>query len=167
MAALELEATITATESPHSLSKELPVLSDFPIPDAGVGIDGIVTLGAFLSYSIDVDATFSGSADLDFGVNASLPDSARIVADYHNHSASSASGFDSSDLTPIFNLNNASASVTLSATSKPELKFGFDFDKFGKVDVDVTINLPEASVKLSTISGRSLFLSVRRSAMVD
>ena len=77
-------------------------------------------LGAFLDYSINADCTFSGSASASFGVDARLPDSALIQADYQNHGASSASGLDSAELTPLFHLNNASASVTLSATSKPK-----------------------------------------------
>ena len=114
-----------------------------------------MNLGAFLTYSVSGDCTFSGSASASFGVDASLPDSAVITADYQNHGASSASGFDSTDLTPMFRLNNGSASVTLSATSKPEIKFGFDLYHVGNVDVAVTVDLPEARVTLSAVFGMS------------
>ena len=112
-----------------------------------------MNLGAFLTYSVSGDCTFSGSASASFGVDASLPDNAVITADYQNHGASSASGFDSTELTPMFRLNNGSASVTLSATSKPEIKFGFDLLHIGNVDVAVTVDLPEASVTLTAVSG--------------
>ena len=113
-------------------------------------------LGAFLDYSISADCTFSGSASASFGIDASLPDSALIKADYQNHGASSASGFDSAKLTPMFRLNNASASVTLSATSKPAIKFQFELEDIGNVDMAVRVNLPEASVTISAVSGTSL-----------
>lgn len=112
-----------------------------------------MTLGAFMTYSIEGQCTFSGSANVDFGVDASLPDSAQIVADYNNHGASSATGFNETQLTPLFNLNNGSASVTLSATSKPAIKFGFVLNHIGNVDVDVTFSLPEASVTISAVAG--------------
>ena len=115
-----------------------------------------MNLGAFLTYSVSGDCTFSGSASASFGVNASLPDSAVITADYKNHGASSVSGFDSTDLTPMFRLDNGSASVTLSATSKSEIKFGFDLYHVGNVDVAVTVDLPEASVTLTALSGMSI-----------
>ncbi len=115
-----------------------------------------MSLGASVTYSIMGQGTVSGSASVDFGVNASLPDSALIRADYQNRSASS-SGFEASDLTPMFRLNNASASVTLSAASQPGIKFGVDLKYIGNVDVYVTVNLPEASVTLSAVSGTSLF----------
>lgn len=155
LAALELEATITGTETPQSLSFDHTIFSQ-SIPGAGIEIPEIMRLGAFLDYSISADCTFSGYASASFGVDASLPDSAQIKADYQNHGASSASGFGSTELTPVFHLNNASASVTLSVTSKPEIKFGFDLERIGKLDVAVTVKLPEASVTLSAVSGTSL-----------
>ena len=112
-----------------------------------------MSLGTSVAYSVGGDCTFSGSASASFGVDASLPDGALVKVDYKNHGASSATGFDSTQLTPMFNLNNGSASVKLSATSKPEIKFGFDLYHVGNVDVAVTVNLPEASVTLSAVSG--------------
>ena len=152
LAALELEATITASETPQSLSFDQLIVSQ-PLYGAGIGITDFINLGASLTYTVSGDCKFSGSASATFGVDASLPDSAVITAHYQNHGASSASGFDSTQLTPMFRLNNGSASVTLSATSKPEIKFGFELLHVGNVDVAVTVDLPEASVTLTALSG--------------
>ena len=98
-------------------------------------------------------------------MSASLPDSAMITADYSNHNASSATGFEATELTPMFQLNNASASVTLSATSQPAIRLEFDLKHVGGVEVDLSVNLPEASVTLSAVTGTfffSVFLGDRK-----
>ena len=112
-----------------------------------------MNLGAILTYTIGGDCTFNGSASVDFGVNASIPDSAQILADYNNHGASSASGFGSSQVSPIFHVNNESASMTLSAFSQPEIAFGIELKNVLIVDMAVTINLPELSATLSAEYG--------------
>lgn len=148
LAELELEAVVTSSDKPDSLqySKEL---FSFPIPDAGVEVDGIFKLGATLSYDIGVSSTFAGSATLDFGLQASLPNSAQLVADVQNPDQSSATGWGEGQLTPIFDIKQESASITLSAFSQPKLAFGIELTGVGNVDVAVTIKLPEVSVVLS------------------
>ena len=155
IAALELEAIITATDNPKPLTYDKQLFNG-PVPDAGVVINDIVSLGATLTYTIGGECTFSGSAVVDFGVNASIPDTAQIVADYNNHEASSVSGFGSSQLTPMVPVINASAAMTLSAFSQPMISFGIDIKKIGRVEIDVAVNLPEFNVTLSAETGKSL-----------
>ena len=114
-----------------------------------------MSVGAFLTYSVAGDCTFSGEASASFGVDASLPDGAVVTADYSDHGASSASGFDAVQLTPMFRLDNASASVTLGAISKPEITFGFKMTHIETVDIGVGFNLPEVNVTLTAVSGMS------------
>ena len=125
----------------------------FPIPDAAFKIDDIISVGAFLSYSVGGSCAFSGNAIVDFGVNASVPDSAQIVADYHGQSASSVTGFDASDLTHSFHIGNESATVSLSAYSQPELKLGFELVEVAKVDVTLGVKLPELSANFTAEAG--------------
>lgn len=115
-----------------------------------------MTIGASLIYSISGDCAFSSSAIVDFGVNASLPDSALIVADYGNHGASSTSGFDSSQLTPIFDVKSESASMKLSASSQPAISLGVDLKTIGKFGMTVSFNLPELSATLTVAHGTYL-----------
>lgn len=122
----------------------------------GIVIQGILDLGATLLYSVGGKCTFSGSATVDFGVNASLPDTAQIIADYENNAASSADGFGSSQLMSMFRINNESASMSLSAFSQPEITFGIDLTKIAHVDIDVTFQLPGFNTTLSADYGSCL-----------
>ncbi|KAL6718213.1 hypothetical protein ACLMJK_004301 [Lecanora helva] len=147
-AELEVEATITSSESPDSLQYTKELFS-FPIPDAGIEVEGIFKLGATLSYDVGVSSSFSGSATVDFGLQAAIPDSAQLVADIQNPDQSSANGFGTGDLSPIFDIKKESASVTVAAFSQPKLAFGIELIEVGNIDVAITIKLPEISSTLS------------------
>lgn len=155
-AALELEAIITATDDSQPMTYSKTLFSDL-IPGAGYGIHDIMSIGASLTYTVIGSCAFSGSASMQFGANASLPDSAQIVADYKNHGASSTSGFDSTQVTPLFRMNNESASMNLNAISQPAITFGVDLMKAGKAGMTISVNLPELSTTLSIEHGTCLF----------
>lgn len=149
-AALELEATASASGLlSNSYTKEL---LDLPIPDAGIVIEDLFDLGATLHYSVGGKYSFGGSASVTIGGNISLPDTATIVAD-KQQSGSSATGFGSSQLTPILDVDKASASITLGVFSQPEIHFGIKVLKVGKVDVAVKVKLPDFSTTLKAEYG--------------
>lgn len=100
-ATLELEATMTATYGSNSLGYTKDLVS-IGVPGLGISIPEIINIGATLTYSVGGDCSFSGSATVDFGLQATIPDSAQIVADYENQGASTATGFSGGQLTPIF-----------------------------------------------------------------
>ena len=56
-------------------------------------------------------------------------------------------------MTPLFDITKESASLTLSAFSQPELEFGIELIEIGKVDVGLTVKLPEVSVTLTADYG--------------
>ena len=155
-AALELEATITTTDNPRTLPFNYTVVQDFTIPDAGFKIDDLVSVGAFLSYSVGGSCTFSGDAIVDFGVNASVPDTAQIVADFHGQAASSVTGFDTSDLRHSFHIGNESATISLMAYSQPELKFEVELVEVAEVDITLAVKLPELNASFTAESGMFL-----------
>ncbi|MCJ1458011.1 hypothetical protein MMC28_008380 [Mycoblastus sanguinarius] len=148
LAALELEATITASETPASLQKTVTLFSA-PIPGAGISIDGIFTLGATLEYDVGVTSSFQGSGTIDFGLQVGLPNSALLTADGVNPDSSSAVGFNGGDVTPLFDVKDLSASVTLGAFSQPKLAFGISLVKVGDLDFAITVKLPEVTVTLT------------------
>ena len=150
-AALQLEAIASATREIGSHRFNLDLLHT-ALPDAGISIKDVIDLGVTLDYSVGGDCTFSGSAVVDFGVNASVPDTAVIVMGYEN-GTSQATGFESSTLTPIFDIDNASASVTLSAWSQPKILFGIDLHQVGRLDMAVTMKLPELTAKMTAVYG--------------
>ncbi|KAI4102079.1 MAG: hypothetical protein L6R37_004586 [Teloschistes peruensis] len=147
-AKLELEATVTSSKSPDTLQSSKELFSA-PIPGAGIAVTGIFKLGATVSYEVGTSATFAGTATADFGLSASLPNGAKVVADVNNPSDSSATGWSGSSLTPNFEVTKLSASLTLAAFSQPKIAFGLELVEVGNVDIAVTMKLPEISSTLS------------------
>ena len=155
-AKLELEATITAEKEPETLNPDPIELFSFPIPGAGIEVKGIFKLGATVAYQVGTSATFAGTATVDFGLEASLPDGAQVVADINNPGQSSASGWAGSSLGPIFEVTKLEASITLAAYSQPQISFGITLDHIGDVEVVVGMKLPEISSTLSADYGKSI-----------
>ena len=94
---------------------------------------------------------------MDFGLQARLPDSAQLVANIQDPDSSSATGFGAGSLTPLFDIRKESASLTLAAFSQPELEFGIELIEIGKIDVGLTVKLPEVSVTLTAAYGKLSF----------
>ena len=155
-AKLELEATVNAETSPVSLNPDAIELFRFPIPGVGIAIKGIFSLGATVSYDVGTSATFAGTATADFGLQASLPDGAKVSADIMNPDQSSASGWGGSSLDPIFQVTKIEASLKLSAYSQPKVEFGVKLDNVGDVEIAVAMKLPEISSTLTADYGMSL-----------
>ena len=155
LAKLELEATVTSSKEPESLQESKEIFSA-PIPGAGITVTGIFKLGATVSYDVGTSATFAGTATADFGLQASLPNGAKVVADINNPEDSSATGWQGSSLTPIFEVTKLSASIILAAYSQPKIAFGIELIEVGNVDVAVTMKLPEISSTLSASYGMYL-----------
>ncbi|KAI4116400.1 MAG: hypothetical protein LQ338_007720 [Usnochroma carphineum] len=154
-AKLELETKITASDSPTPLQSTKELFSA-PIPDAGISVPGIFSLGAVVSYDIGVSSTFAGSASMTFGLSASLPDTAALVADVQNPSASSATGFDSGHLEHNFNLTALSAGFTVAAFSQAKLSFGIDITTVGHLDVALALKLPAVEANVTGAYSRPL-----------
>lgn len=147
-----MEAKISAAAGPASLhyEKELFVA---PIPGAGISIPKIFNLGATLAYDVGIDTSFQGTATVDFGVSAGIPNTAQLTADLRNPGASSATGFGEGSLTPLFDVKDMSASVTLLAYSKPKITFGLEIIKIGTANVEVGVKLPQIDVTLTAAYG--------------
>lgn len=118
------------------------------IPEAGISVPKIFDLGAWVSYEVGVSTTFAGSANMTFGVSASVPDTAVVVADFADPSLSSATGFDAGNVDPNFDLQGLSAGVTVAAYSQAKLSFGIDIVKVGKLDIAYGLKLPAIEAKL-------------------
>lgn len=150
---LKLEATISASKSPVSLNPDAIEVFSAPIPGAGLEIGGIFKLGATVAYDVGTSASFSGSASADFGLEASLPDGAKVVADITNPGQSSAVGWAGSSLQPTFEVTKIEASIKLAAYSQPKVSFGITLDHVGDVEVVVELKLPEISSTLAALYG--------------
>lgn len=149
---MELEATVTASKNPLTMQSTKELFS-VPIPGAGIAVTGIFKLGATVSYEVGTSATYAGTATADFGLTASLPNGAKVVADVNNPPASSAIGWHHSSLTPNFGVTQLSASITLAAFSEAKLAIGIELTDVGVVDVAVILKLPEISSAMSAEYG--------------
>lgn len=151
-AVLELEANITASESPARLHYTKELVS-VPIPDAGLSMTGILSVGGHLSYNVDITASIQGTASIGFGSSTGISNSAKITADVKDLDSSTATGFDGYSFTPLFDVKGMSASVTLSVYSQPKLAFGIELLKTKIADVDISVKLPEVNVDLIAAYG--------------
>ena len=151
-AELELEATISASTELFSVEQSKELFA-FGIPEAGIAVTGIFKLGATLSYSVGVSASFSGQGVVYFGLTSSLPNSAKVTADIKNEGGNSAVGFNEATFDPLFDVKSLSATVELVAFSKAKIEFGIEVTKIGKLDVAVTLQVPKVTTTLTAAFG--------------
>ena len=162
LAKLELQSVVTASEAPASLNYTKQLFAA-PIPDVGIVIPHFLELGATIEYDVGVGASLAGSATINYGLSASLPNTAKLTADMEHPEDSSAVGFDSA-VTPIFDVEALSASITLTAFSQPKLVLGIDLDEIGHLDVAFPVKIPELSATLTaTLSKSQLSVPSRES----
>ena len=76
-----------------------------------------------------------------------------MTVDVSNPGDSSADGFQGA-VTPIFEVEELSASVTLSAFSQPKLSFGVEVTGVGHADVALILKLPQVSATLEAAYGK-------------
>ncbi|KAG8530110.1 uncharacterized protein KY384_005592 [Bacidia gigantensis] len=149
-AQLGLEASVTATTK--KLSQTLGYQKEIfsaAIPDAGIKVPGLFTLGAKISYNVGFNASIAGTAKFDFGLKSTLPNTAKAVLNIAGDGDSSATGFDGA-VDPYFDINEISASLKIAVFSKPKISFGIDLTKVGKAEVGVAMKLPELSATVTT-----------------
>ena len=142
-AELEVHAVLKEDANPVAIEYSIPLWSA-PIPDAGITVPDLFELGAFLEYEVGVAAQFRGAAEAAFGLKAELPNSAQVTADISNPGNSSAGGFQGA-ITPVFEIDEFAAAVTVSAFTQPTLKFGIDVTGIGHADVALLLKLPQIS----------------------
>ena len=147
-ATLQMRASLTAKKPVDKLSAKYPVLS-VPVPGAGIGVKGIFTLGATVSYDLAISSSFKGTSEFDFGLRAKLPGTAKVVADAVNSANSAATGFDGYSSQPNFGVHSLTAGASISANTVPKLAFGIDVVNVGRVEVSVSMKLPDVSATLS------------------
>ncbi|KAI4254403.1 MAG: hypothetical protein L6R42_007205 [Xanthoria sp. 1 TBL-2021] len=84
-----------------------------------------------------------------FGITASMPNTAAVIADVRHPSQSSATGFNGSVFDPNFNLKALTASVTVAAFAQPKLSFGVDITKVGHLEIALGVKSPIISATLT------------------
>ncbi|KAL8977887.1 MAG: hypothetical protein Q9205_006403 [Flavoplaca limonia] len=159
-AKLQLDANITAPlGSPDALQHTIELFKA-PVPSAGIVVPKIFSLGAIMSYEVGVSTSFSGSASMAFGITASMPNTAAVIADVRHPRQSSATGFDGGVFDPNFDLKALSASVTVAAFAQPKLSFEVAITRVGKLGIALGVKSPVISATLTGGYSRSLLLAL-------
>ena len=150
VAELEMAAAITGFTRPDELKWEQE-LFNAPIPGAGITVPGILNLGATVKYQIGGRATFSGGAQLNFGLKATIPNGAQIAIDTQHSDQSGATGWEGARLDPLFDVKALDASLKLAASTQPMLIFGVEIVKIAQFDVELILKLPQVQATLDGI----------------
>ena len=151
-AMLELQAKVTASNSPSTLQKDVKLVH-IDIPGASIEVPGLFHIGPQLELDAGFSATIQGDASMNIGLSASLPDSARLTANVVDPTLSTATSFDGS-VKPSFLVNDASASLSLQSYAKLILIFGVDLKGIGTADVSIGVRLPAVNADFTTRYGR-------------
>jgi len=129
-------------------------LVSFPIPDAGISIPGIFTLGAIISYEVGGECTINGAADFTFGLGATLPNTAIVAVNLADLTQTKATGFDGATFDPVFELNSGSATLNVTAFSRPKLAFKIEVVGVAKLEAALQMGLPVVNVALTAAFGK-------------
>lgn len=159
-ATLQMKATLSTKKKIDQLSAKYPVLA-VPVPGAGIVVGGIFKLGATVSYDLSITSSFKGTAEFDFGLRASLPGTARVVADAVNKANSGATGFEGYSSQPTFGVHSLTAVASVSANTMPKLAFGIDVVNVGHVEAAVSMKLPEVAAELTGEYSESCLIHLR------
>ncbi|KAL9126561.1 MAG: hypothetical protein Q9217_004405 [Psora testacea] len=142
---MELEARVSGS-SKRKFFESKKELFSAPIPGAGIAVPGVFKLGLVAAYNVGFTAAASGKANIDFGFKAALPDTAGITLDLKKPSASSARGFQGATFEPIFEVEQLTSDLTVTARSETELTFGIEIVKVAQFDLALKLNAPELIV---------------------
>ncbi|KAL6719404.1 hypothetical protein ACLMJK_003643 [Lecanora helva] len=114
----------------------------FAVPDLGATLGEFGEFGVMVNYSVGLDVSFSGSGTIDFGVEASVPDSAEFGVHYRPSFEGFALGWEDVNVDPIFDVKNLTATMTVGPFSTIELKFGLKLKEVGDISVGIPLTLP-------------------------
>ena len=124
---LSLHTNISVPTTPITSHSSID-LGSYPILGAGIEIAGIFSLGPRLGLEIGFDATVQGNADLNFGLNMTVPNTARASWQLQHEKNSTATGFTGLNATtvhPILNVSDFSAEIDVHAWVKSKVLLGF------------------------------------------
>lgn len=149
-----LEATITSDKKLLTVN-QVKELFAIGVPGAGIAVTGIFKIGATLAYQVGATSNFAGQGIVDFGIQAGIPDTAKVVAAVKTPASNSAINF-LGPITPVFNVKSLTASVNLVAFTQAKLAFGAEITNVGKADIAITLLIPKVSAQLTAVYGTFL-----------
>lgn len=149
------KAVFEATVAPQTQLQSLNVVKELysvGLPGAGFAVPGIFKVGATLAYQIGVTSSFSGQGVVEFGLQASIPDAAKVITKVKNPASNSAVNFVPS-INPVFKVNSFSAKADLGAYSEVRLAFGAETTSVGEADIAISLIIPRVTAQLTASNG--------------
>ncbi|KAE8836076.1 hypothetical protein HRS9139_04174 [Pyrenophora teres f. teres] len=126
-------------------------VSLFSVPIVGFSIPGIGKAGAVFTPSIAADFEISGTLEVNYGVDLTVPDGSSLRVEITDLGKSRLTGFQETALTPLpVSVNITNAELLLGLAFKPSIPIGFQFFNQLKAEVTATMNLPRLDAKLSS-----------------
>ncbi|KAF8540240.1 hypothetical protein BDD12DRAFT_735181 [Trichophaea hybrida] len=118
-------------------------LIQVPVPGAGLVVPKIFSMGLIASVETGFTLGFKGKIGFTVGVTATLPDSALIKLNMADLESSSATGFESAKVDPVFKVDNASASIDATIFFRPKFAIKCEVTSVGEVSADIKAGLPQ------------------------
>ncbi|KAI1551098.1 hypothetical protein PtrCC142_001536 [Pyrenophora tritici-repentis] len=123
----------------------------FSVPIVGFSIPGIGKAGAVFTPSIAADFEISGTLEVNYGLDLTVPDGSSLRVEITDLGKSRLTGFQETALTPLpVSVNVTNAELLLGLAFKPSIPIGFEFLGQLKAEVTATMNLPRLDAKLSS-----------------
>ena len=141
------------TAWPAGFGKELDItLLDLPLTP--FTIPGIAAVGPQLLIQLLLSAQLSGTANLTYGFEVTVPNNSTALANIGQVNASSVTGFGDTNFTALpFGASIDDIALNLSATIRPEVLVGISFlDGEANAGAGVFLNLPTLALSVEQVS---------------
>lgn len=141
-AEMTFEVTIDDQDKVETLSNE-KTLMDVPVPNAGVVIKEIFSLGLRVQFAAGYVTKVKRGITFRAGISAALPGNPKFVIDAVQLWRNAAEGFEAYTVDPSVDLKSLSGTADISLAAKPKLVFGIDIIDEFKLEIGLIVNLPE------------------------
>ncbi|CAN9150326.1 unnamed protein product [Alternaria alternata] len=123
----------------------------FQVPIAGFVIPGVGKAGAIFEPRIAFDFELSGTLEVNYGLEVTVPDGSSLRVELTDLASSSLTGFQESRLTPLpVEVNVTDAEILLGLAFVPSIPIGFEFLDQLKAEITPSLQLPRLDAKLSS-----------------
>ena len=137
----------------HVFTKPQWPLFEYPVPNAGFIIPGVIGMGLIASYWLGFETTIAGGANFSWGYQVSMPDTAKFSINVLDWPERSAVGFDGTSFEPVFDVHSFQGTVRFSGSSSLKLNFGIKLAKIGDYEVGMRVLAPDGGIVLTRIDG--------------
>lgn len=121
-----------------------------PVPYAGIEVPKLFKLGLTTSLDAIASAKLMGKLNITFGLEAKTPGKSEIFLDALHPSRSYMRGFHL-DADPIFHVNEASMTFSISAALQATLNFGIEIPKVVELSTYLAIRAPELAIDFQEV----------------